>query len=219
MGKQEQVQVTWEREARTLTLEGEPVLAYELAWPQVAGAGLGGRWISRFYARQADSWRRRWQREVYWQACLELVGLREAARPFTPWQGKLEGEVTLCRDGLLSLRFVGEETRGNPRKPCRVRWGDIWRVREGAPCPLKELAGRARGWRRRLWGEIVRQGEARRQAGDCFLDANWPEKARAAKPLRDCCLTPEGLEVAIPQCAAAPAAEGCPVFHISLEEK
>ena len=57
-----QVQVVWEEEEQTLTLEGEPVLTYKLAWPQVEGAGLGGRWISRFYTRQADSWRRRWRR-------------------------------------------------------------------------------------------------------------------------------------------------------------
>lgn len=36
-----QVKVVWEEEEQTLTLEGEPVLTYKLAWPQVEGAGLG----------------------------------------------------------------------------------------------------------------------------------------------------------------------------------
>ena len=209
-----QVQVSWSREERTLTLEGEPVLTYVLSWPAVENAGLGGRWISRYYARLAGSWRRRWEREVYWRACLALAEAREGARPFQPWTGNLSGEVTLCRDGLLSLRFRGEETRGD--RTSRVRWGDVWRVREGTPCPLRALCGGEKGWRARLWRELIGQGEARRAAGDCFLDRDWIKKARQAAPLDHYCLTGEGIEVSLPQCAAAPAAEGCPVFQLHL---
>ena len=54
------VQVIWEREDRTLALEGEPVLEYALSWPRIEGGGLGGAWISRYYARLAGCWRRRW---------------------------------------------------------------------------------------------------------------------------------------------------------------
>ena len=57
-------QVDWQEERCTLTLEGEPVLEYVLSWPQVRGGGLGGRWISRYYARLARAWRLRWQREA-----------------------------------------------------------------------------------------------------------------------------------------------------------
>ena len=32
-------------------------------------------------------------------------------------------------------------------------------------------------------------------------------------------LTPEGLEVSLPQCLASPAAEGCPVFVLPLREE
>ena len=32
-------------------------------------------------------------------------------------------------------------------------------------------------------------------------------------------LLEEGVEISLPQCAAAPAAEGCPVFILPLEEK
>lgn len=216
MGTKGPVQITWEEEVRTLTLEGEPVLAYRLSWPRVEGAGLGGRWISRFYVRQAASWRRRWQQKVYWDACLELVGRRQASRPFSPWRGELSGEVTLCRDGLLSLRFVGEEVRGDSGRPNRVRWGDIWRVREGAPCPLGALFEKKRGWKRRLWDQVIRQGEERRTSRECFLDPDWPGRAKEAKPLSGCCLTEDGLELSLPQCAAAPAAEGCPVFQIPV---
>ena len=71
-----------------------------------------------------------------------------------------------------------------------------------------------KGWQKRLWQKLIRQGEERRQAGDCFLDRDWPGKAKAARPLRGWCLTEEGVEVSLPQCAAAPAAEGCPVFTL-----
>ena len=58
----EQITITWQEEERTLTLGGEPVLEYTLSWPQVEGGGLGGRWVSRYYARLACHWRRRWER-------------------------------------------------------------------------------------------------------------------------------------------------------------
>ena len=213
---EEEIRVVWEEERRTLTLTGEPVLTYVLSWPRLEGAGLGGRWISGYYARLARRWRLRWQREVYWLACLELAASREAARPFTPWTGELTGETALLRSGVLSLRFFGAEVRGDGR-PARVRWGDVWSLREGTPKPLRSLFAGEKGWRSRLWRALVRQGEERRQAGDCFLDGDWSQKAKKARPLRGWCLTEEGVEVALPQCAASPAAEGCPVFTLPLE--
>lgn len=218
MSGPEEARVVWEEEKRVLTLEGEPVLRYSLSWPQVEGAGLGGRWISRYYARLAGHWRRRWEREVYWLACLELAARREESKPFTPWTGKLTGETALLRDGTLSLRFFGCEVRGDGR-PARVRWGDVWKLREGAPKPLKTLFPGKRGWKKRLRRALVHQGEERRQAGDCFLDGDWVQKAKKSRPLRGWCLTEEGVEVSLPQCAAAPAAEGCPVFTVPLEQQ
>lgn len=212
------VQVSWQEVRRTLTLEGETVLEYALSWPEVSGAGLGGRWINRYYARLARSWRERWEREVYWKACLELGERRERARPFTPWQGELRGEVALLEGGLLSLRFIGWETRGDGR-PNRVRWGDVWKVRSGAPCPLRALMEKKRGWKGRLWAELVRQGEGRRAGGDLFLDPDWAKKAKAARPLEGWCLTREGIEVSLPQGTAAPAAEGCPVFTLPRNQE
>ena len=117
---------------------------------------------------------------------------------------------------MLSLRFFGAEVRGDGR-PARVRWGDVWSLREGTPKPLRSLFAGEKGWRSRLWRALVRQGEERRQAGDCFLDGDWSQKAKKARPLRGWCLTEEGVEVALPQCAASPAAEGCPVFTLPLE--
>ena len=213
---EQEVRVTWREEMRTLTLEGEPVLEYTLSWPEVENAGLGGRWISKYYTRLAESWRRRWEREVYWQACLELAARREAARPFNLWRGELTGETVLLRDGVLSLRFRGCEVRGDGR-PARVRWGDVWSIREGTPKPLRSLFRGERGWKGRLWQTMIRQGEERRRNGDCFLDGDWVKKARAARPFRDWCLTEEGAEVFLPQCAASPAEEGCPAFTIPLE--
>lgn len=208
-------EVVWHEERKTLTLEGEPVLEYALSWPEVTGAGLGGRWISRFYAHMAKTWRLRWQREIYWRACLELAERRAASRPFTPWSGRLRGEVTLLEHGTLSLRLEGEEIRGDG-KPCRVRWGDVWNVREGAPRPLKPFFRGERGWKKRLMEQIRQQGERRREAGDCFLDPGWERSIRGLLPEQDFCLTPEGVEFAFPQGAVAPAAEGTPVFCVPL---
>lgn len=216
MEEHSKARVVWNSQERTLTLEGEPVLQYTLAWPQVEGAGLGGKWISRYYARLAKHWRERWEREVYWAACLELAACREAAHPFYLWQGGLTGETVLLQGDTLSLRFQGWEIRRAGR-PARVRWGDVWKIREGTPRPLRSLFAGKKSWKGRMWQALVRQGEARRQAGDCFLDSDWEEKARAAHPLRNWCLTESGVEVSLPQCIAAPAAEGCPTFLLPLE--
>lgn len=218
MRREEEIQVRWQEAGRTLTLEREPVLEYTLSWPEVTGAGLGGRWISRYYARLAKSWQARWEREIYWRACLELGERRARARPFTPWQGELRGEVTLLEGGLLSLRFTGREKRGDGPLN-RVRWGDVWKVRQGAPCPLRELAGKRRGWGRQLWKELFRQGEERRGRGELFLDEGWQKKAPTARPLKSWCLTREGIEVSLPQGVAAPMAEGCPVFILKEREE
>ena len=218
MKEGQKVEVVWEREERALVLEGEPVLEYILSWPRVEGGGLGGRWIGRYYARLAERWRERWEREVYWRACLELAARREAARPFSPWYGELTGETVLLEGGVLSLRFQGREVRGDGR-PARVRWGDVWALREGAPRPLGALFPGEKGWRGRLWRALVRQGEELRRSGGCFLDGDWARKAKGARPLRGWCLTGEGIEVSLPQCAAAPAAEGCPTFTLPLEKE
>lgn len=206
-------EVIWHQEASTLTLEGEPVLKYSLSWPEVTGAGPGGCWISRYYARLAKSWRLRWRREMYWRACLSLAGQRAASRPFTPWSCRLAGEVALWQDDLLSLRLEGEEIRGDG-KASRVRWGDVWKVKDGAPCPPGELFAQKRGWRRYVLNQIRAQGGARQAAGDLVLDPDWKVRVKRALPTHGLCLTEAGVEAAFPQCTIAPAAEGTPIFVI-----
>lgn len=208
-------EVIWNKEERTLTLEEEPVLTYSLSVPQITGGGLGGRWINAYYVRLARAWRERWEREIYWKACLELARRRTQSKDFTPWSGQLIGEITWLENGLLSIRMVGEEIRGDGR-PCRVRWGDTWKLREGTPCPLKEFFRGQRSWKKDLYERIFQQGRERRAGGDCFLDQGWENKIKRACPLRDFCLTQDGVELALPQCLIAPAAEGNPVFFISL---
>ena len=208
--------VVWRKEEHTLTLQDEPVLTYCLVWPELERAGLGGRWINRYYVHLAKSWRLRWQRDVYWQACIELAQCRAASRVFTPWSGKLEGEVALWQDGLLSLRLRGEETRGDGR-PNRVQWGDVWKVREGAPCQLKELVPKNRGWKRKIVEQIAAFGAARRAEGTCFLDGDWEGELAKHLPIHDFCLTEQGAELAFGQCVIAPAVEGNPVFCVATQ--
>ena len=175
----EEITVVWSSEERALTLEGEPVLKYSLSWPRVEGAGLGGRWISRYYARLANQWRRRWEREVYWPACLELAARREAARPFTPWTGELRGETVLLRDGTLSLRFFGCEVRGDGW-PARVRWGDVWQLRERpSPCgrSLEKRAGKS-GCGRPLSG----RGRSAERRGTAFWTATGSKRRKKSAP-------------------------------------
>ncbi|MBC5721536.1 RsiV family protein [Lawsonibacter sp. OA9] len=211
-------QVLWHEEKGSLTLEGEPVLEYTLSWPEVQNAGLSGRWISRYYDRLARSWKQRWQREVYLAACLSFAQKRERSRPFQCWTGRLGGEVTALEGGLLSIRLEGEEIRGDG-KPCRVTWGDVWKVREGRPEPLKRFFPGERRWKGRLTTAIREQGEARQTGGDCFLDQGWEKYIGKLLPSRDFWLQDGELAFAFPQCAIAPAAEGTPVFRFPLAER
>lgn len=212
-----QPQLLWREKSGALTLEGEPVLSYTLAWPELRGAGLGGRWISLFYANLAAAWEKRWRTQVYWQACIQLSQCRAASRPFSPWSGTLAGSVTVWEQGRLSIQMDGEEVRGDGR-PLKVRWGDVWNVKEGAPCRLKEFFPGNRRWKRAVAAQVLRQGEERRASGDCFLDPDFAQKAARLLPLRDFLLSPDGVELPYPQCSLAPAAEGTPMFQIPLEK-
>lgn len=204
------MEFVWNREKGTCTLEGEPVLTWQLSLP--GGKGK----LGRFYSRVARQWKGRWQREVYWRACLELVHCREQSRPFRPWTARLEGEVTLQREDLLSLRLEGEEQRGDAGN-CRVCWGDVWRLPEEVPVPPGTLFG-TRGWKKQLLEELVRQGENRRRAGDFFPDRDWEGKLEKAVDFRDLWLTEEGVALALPQGAVASMAEGTPIFAVPLQK-
>ena len=64
---------------------------------------------------------------------------------------------------------------------------------------------------------ILQQGRQRKEAGLYVPDQDWERKIKRFFPEEEFCLTPEGLELAYPQCSIAPAAEGNPVFQISKE--
>ncbi|MGI5964056.1 MAG: RsiV family protein [Lawsonibacter sp.] len=202
--------IRWHEAHRTLTLEGEPVLTFSILWPELLGAGFGGKRISRYYSRMARQWSSRWEKEVYWWACLDLAEQRRQSRPFSPWSGFLKGEVAYYENGLLSLRFTGEEVR-KQQKVSRVQWGDVWKIKEGAPLPLKDLFAANRNWRKTIVQEILRLGREEQQKGTRFFQNNWEDLAKKP-PLQDYCLTQEGIELSYPQCTIAPAVEQNPVF-------
>ncbi len=211
------LQVRWTQEKRVLTLEKVPVLELDLSWPQLSGGGRGGERINRYYQRLAKAWRSRWGRETYWLSCLDLAQRREESRPFRPWSAKLEGEVTWQDEKVLSVRMDAWEVRGDGR-PLQVRTGDLWELPEGVPLPAGScLPPRKRQSHTRLLKQLREQGEARRAAGDCFLDRDFAQKLPKYLSAQRCCRTPEGLEFYIPQCALAPAAEGVVTFTLPLE--
>ena len=151
-GKEPLPQVQWKEEKRVLTLEKIPVLELDLSFPQLTGGGRGGEWISRYYQRLAGAWRSRWGRETYWNACLDLVRCREASRPFRPWAARLSGEVLFQDEGTLSIRMDAREVRGDGR-PLQVRTGDLWKLPEGVPLPVRSYFPGDRRW----WLHLTRK--------------------------------------------------------------
>ena len=180
----EEITVVWSSEERALTLEGEPVLKYSLSWPRVEGAGLGGRWISRYYARLADRWRRRWEREVYWPACLELAARREAARPFTPWTGELSGSCGGRRfssgTGRSACVFSAVRSGGTAGPPGYAggMCGSSGRERP-SPCgrSLEKRAGKS-GCGRPLSG----RGRSAERRGTAFWTATGSKRRKKSAP-------------------------------------
>ena len=213
MGKNAAWMVNWREDRGTLTLEGEPVLHYLLRWPCAEEGGRRTGWFNRCYAGMARSWQDRWRRELYWLACLDLAACRDRARPFTPWRAELTGEVTLCEGGLLSLRMDGLEVRGR-EGVCRIGWGDVWRMGEGAPCPVRALFPPGRRWKKELCRALVLEGERRQGEGELVLDQGWQRRVPALLRKGGCCLRETELEFLFPQCAIAPAEEGVPALRV-----
>ena len=184
-------QVQWKEEKRVLTLEKIPVLEMDLSVPQLTGGGRGGERISRYYQR------------------------REVSRPFRPWAARLSGEVLFQDEGTLSIRMDAREVRGDGRS-LQVRTGDLWKLPEGVPLPVRSYFPGDRRWWLHLTRKLREQGEARRAAGDCFLDPDFGGRLRRWLSPYRCCRTPEGLEFYVPQCTLAPSAEGVVTFSLPL---
>ena len=121
--------------------------------------------------------------------------------------------MTQREGGLLSLSMEGREERGRGGI-CRVRWGDVWRTEEGAPCPLRALLPRGRGWKKELCRALIREGERQQREGECLLDRGWQRRVRVLMEKGGCCLRGAELEFVFPQGAIAPPEEGTPVFRI-----
>lgn len=213
MGERGAWEVVWREEKKTLALDGETVLEYQLRWPQVEGGRSGARRLSRGYEALADRWRKRWRREVYCEACLQLAACREQARPFAPWRCGLEGEVTVQEENCLGLKMQAREERGTDGV-CRVCWGDVWKVKEGAPLLLREVLPRKWGWKTALCRQLTEQGEQLQRAGGCFLDSDWQKKLKRHLPAGDYCLYGDRVEFPFPQCTLAPAVEGTPILWV-----
>ena len=164
----------------------------------------------------AGRWR--WSREKYGRACLDLARCREASRPFRPWTARLSGEVLFQDENTLSIRMDAREVRGDGR-PLQVRTGDLWKLPEGVPLPVRSYFPGDRRWWLHLTRKLREQGEVRRAAGDCFLDPDFGGRLRRWLSPYRCCRTPEGLEFYIPQCALAPPAEGVVTFSLPLSSE
>lgn len=213
--EQQSIALRWREEQRTLTLCGEPVLELSLSWPEWSGKGRGARRLNRYYARLAQVCRRRWTREVYCLACLELAACRERSRMFRPWSAQLSGAVTVQAEDLVSVRMDLRECRGDGRA-LLARTGGAWRLKDGAPVLLHSLHARRR-WRGALLDRIEEEAEQCRRSGACVLDQELGNKLRRHFSTQRFCLTPKGVEIFYPQCTVAPAAQGIPAFDLSLE--
>lgn len=215
MGKRSMAQpwqVVWKREERELRLGRVPVLRLELSWPEIQRGEGGGRRVSRYYRRVAQSWRQRWTRTLYGRACLDFARAQEEGRAFRPWSARLEGQVTFQDGETLSLVQDAWEDWGDGR-PLQVRTADLWTVPDGRPLAKGRCWPEGRGARNKLLTDLTEQGEARRQSGDCFLDPDFAQRLPRALSWRRCARTQEGLEYYVPQGVLAVPVEGVVSFR------
>lgn len=206
------------RQEWELTLEGEPVLHCVLTQPVCTGTWKGLEAINRCYRHAAEIWRRRWERELYCMACLDLADRRARGKPFRPWQARLTTQITYQGNGVLSLFQDGTEQAGYDR-PLTVRRGDTWDLQTGAPQSLARFCSGQRHWKRKILEQVCQQMQMRLAQGESLLDTDCIRKRK--KYFREDCyyLTSEGANVFFPMYAIAPGAEGIPTFCVTLPDR
>lgn len=207
--------VELKRQEWEMTLEGERVLCCVLTWPELSGTWKGLKAINRYYSRVTQSWRGRWEREVYLRACLDLADRRAQGRPFRPWQAELNTQITRQEGGLLSLWQEGTERVGYDR-PVTVRRGDTWSLESGAPRTLASFFPKERRWKKRVLEQVEGQIRQRLAGGESLLDADCAVRLRRFFDPENYCLAGEGAQVFFPMYTLGPGAEGIPAFDIVL---
>lgn len=210
-----EVTVELKRQEWEMTLEGECVLRCVLTWPECAGIWKGLGAVNHFYRRVTEYWRRRWERELYCMACLDLADRRAQGRPFRVWQAELATQITFQEDGLLSLWQEGREYRGYDR-PLILRRGDTWSLAEGAPRTLASFYPKERRWKKRLLKQVEEQVNKRLEGGESLLDMDCVRRLRREFDPENFYLTGEGVQVFFSLYSLAPGGEGIPVFLVSV---
>lgn len=211
MRKKEPVTPDWQRQERTMTLEGEPVLSYVLSWPEAAGCPR----LTRYYRRAARLWRARWERRLYPLACLELADCRARSRPFRPWNCELSGSAPWETEERASIVLTARETGGSGRSRLVTR-GAVWRLRDGTPLPLSSVLPPEYRKQKVLLAALNRAAEECRRGGDILLDDDLKTRLHRLVDRQNFWLEENAAAFPLLQCAAAPAAEGCPVLRIPL---
>ena len=194
--------------SRSLLWEGEPVLEIHItaqALPKQAPARL-----SAYYQAAEAAWQARWENRLYPLACAAAGRARAASRPFRPWCARLERQITLDADGLLSLRLEAQEQTSSSRI-ARHRQGDVWQLPRGTPLALSDLFP-GRNWRKGVLEQVAAQIQSRTASGECRFSPGWERLLpRRFDPERFYCMS-EGPAVFFPLCSIAPYAEGIPEF-------
>lgn len=208
--------ITWIEKRQTLSAEETPVLNYEIKLPQLTGKTAAVSRIDRCYEKTARVWEQRWKERVFPLAEQAYRGNDGTRRPFSAWHTWVRGEIAQMDAEFLSVRVEAGEVRDSG-KPCLMRWGEIWDLRSGTPCPAGNFFSERWKWKRGVLAQVLEQGKARRIAGDCFLDRDWEGKIGKMLLWREPCLTQQGMEFYLPQCALTPAAEGVPVFSVPVK--
>lgn len=207
--------VEMKRQEWEMTLEGECVLCCVLTWPECTGTWSGLDAINRYYSRVIQRWRRRWEREVYLHACLDMADRRAQGRTFRPWQAQLSTQITRQEGDVLSLIQDGTEQAGYDR-PVTVRRGDTWSLAQGVPRTLGSFFPKERRWKKRVLEQVAEQITRRLAGGESLLDPDCLQRLRSAFDPAHFCLTGEGAQVFFPMYVLGPSAEGIPTFDIVL---
>lgn len=198
-----------------MTLEEEPVVHCVLTWPVCQGNRKGISAINHSRLRMVQMVRRRWEREVYLYACLDLADRRSRGHRFSPWRVQLDTCVTLLRDDVLSLWQEEREQWGNDIQPKCVRWGDTWSLKDGTYRTLASFFS-TRDWKKQVLAQVTQRVQQQLASGESLLDADCESRLIREFEPEHFYLTEEGAEIFYPMCSIAAAGEGIPTFPIIL---
>ena len=149
--------------------------------------------MSQYYRQVVQTWRKRWEKELYCRACLDLSACQEEGRAFRTWSARLEGQVTFQNEETLSVVMDAWEDWGRRTASSGANRRYLDAARRAAAGKGTVLAGA--GERRKLFAQLAEQGGGAAEKRRLFPGCGLCQKLPKALSWHRCARTQEGMGI------------------------